>query len=387
MIFVVAGLVCLCLCDAIVDLSELQFDQNRRLRNNVLLHSDNDSCKLKVESAWKLGNGYTETRQVEGMSAELAHVFAGEEVPCVAVCLQRGTEESLLPYPMPQYMYASDTGLNKVIELCKSAEIGVISYDDRPTLSLYWMNKKTGEAVELDRLQKGERQMKWHSSFLGHEFEVRDTRDNSLVKNFTVEFDGVIVVGNPGPGTLQNPVPDHNIQNAMKNEWARCNRVKRTFTELGFARGRLPKDIWGSISAYNYNNKDNAAREEWDTKGFFVNWWEVTPFLLGMPWQLKRYWQSRLKDMVEAWIGGIPLENTDIYGIRRYEDGARLLTHVDREQTHAASMIVNVDQVEMREDWMVEIYDFAGRLHEVPMQPGDIVFYEVNEKYLQCVSL
>ena len=26
----------------------------------------------------------------------------------------------------------------------------------------------------------------------------------------------------------------------------------------------------------------------------------------------------------------------------RYEDGARLLTHVDRESTHAVSMIVNV---------------------------------------------
>jgi hypothetical protein len=88
--------------------------------------------------------------------------------------------------------------------------------------------------------------------------------------------------------------------------------------------------------------------------------------------------------MVAKWIGGnIPLENTDIYGIRRYEDGARLLTHVDRESTHAVSMIVNVDQVMMREPWMVEIYDFAGRLHEVEMSPGDIVYYEV----CSCVFL
>jgi hypothetical protein len=126
--------------------------------------------------------------------------------------------------------------------------------------------------------------------------------------------------------------------------------------------------------------------EEWSTgnKGYFVNWWEVTPYMIGIPWNLKRYWQSRLKDMVAKWIGGnIPLENTDIYGIRRYEDGARLLTHVDRESTHAVSMIVNVDQVMMREPWMVEIYDFAGRLHEVEMSPGDIVYYEV----CSCVFL
>jgi hypothetical protein len=44
---------------------------------------------------------------------------------------------------------------------------------------------------------------------------------------------------------------------------------------------------------------------------------------------------------------------------------------------------VNVDQVMMREPWMVEIYDFAGRLHEVEMSPGDIVYYEV----CSCVFL
>ena len=30
----------------------------------------------------------------------------------------------------------------------------------------------------------------------------------------------------------------------------------------------------------------------------------------------------------------------------------------------------------MLEPWTVEIYDFAGRLHEIEMQPGDIVYYE-----------
>jgi hypothetical protein len=63
-------------------------------------------------------------------------------------------------------------------------------------------------------------------------------------------------------------------------------------------------------------------------------------------------------------------------GMRRYEDGARLLTHVDREATHAASIIMNIAQGGIRTPWKVEIYDFAGRLHEVEMDPGDIVYYE-----------
>jgi hypothetical protein len=82
-----------------------------------------------------------------------------------------------------------------------------------------------------------------------------------------------------------------------------------------------------------------------------------------------------LKELVEAWVG-VPLELTDIYGMRRYEDGARLLTHVDREKTHATSLIVNIAQGEIREPWKIEIYDFADRLHEVEMDPGDIVYYE-----------
>jgi hypothetical protein len=38
---------------------------------------------------------------------------------------------------------------------------------------------------------------------------------------------------------------------------------------------------------------------------------------------------------------------------------------------------MKVDQVAMREPWRIEIYDFGGRLHEVDMEPGDIVYYEV----------
>lgn len=85
---------------------------------------------------------------------------------------------------------------------------------------------------------------------------------------------------------------------------------------------------------------------------------------------------------MEAWVG-VELEMTDIYGMRRYEDGARLLTHVDRVNTHAASLIINVAQEAIREPWMVEIYDFAGRSAAVY-----ILWYEVgcNVSYLVRLS-
>lgn len=65
-----------------------------------------------------------------------------------------------------------------------------------------------------------------------------------------------------------------------------------------------------------------------------------------------------------------------MYGLRRYEEGARLLTHVDRISTHAVSLIVNVAQSNLTEPWPVEVFDHADRLHEVIMAPGDVVYYE-----------
>ena len=90
---------------------------------------------------------------------------------------------------------------------------------------------------------------------------------------------------------------------------------------------------------------------------------------------MKETWQSRLRDLVSAWAG-VEVEQTVMYGLRQYEHGARLLTHVDREATHAVSLIVNVAQGNLTEPWPVEVFDHADRLHEVIMQPGDIVYYE-----------
>jgi hypothetical protein len=362
---------------AILDLNELQVDENKHLQKNILLYSDNPSCTTTIQKAWSKDNPYASVRDLVSMDPSLVSLFTDKNVTCFSACLGKGTAQELLAYPVPHETYTGDSSIREFIQNCRKAEVGFISYHPTP-LSLYWINLQTQESVLLDTIEKGEAHMKWHSSFLGHKFEVRDQVTNDLLKVHVLEFSGVIVIGDAGLGTLSKPVDESNIQNAMRNEWTRCNRVKRTFTELGFAKGKLPKDVWTSISTYNYNNKHNAAREEWSHKGFFVNWWEVTPYLLSMPWGLKKYWQGRLMTLVQNWIGGIPLELTDIYGIRRYEDGARLLTHVDREATHATSLIINVDQVDMREDWMVEIYDFAGRLHEISMEPGDIVYYEVS---------
>ena len=81
----------------------------------------------------------------------------------------------------------------------------------------------------------------------------------------------------------------------------RSQRITRTFTELGFNVGKVPEDLWASMISYYNNNADMYHREEWENKGVHVNWWEVDAHMIGMPWRLKGYWQSRLMKMVEAW--------------------------------------------------------------------------------------
>ena len=78
----------------------------------------------------------------------------------------------------------------------------------------------------------------------------------------------------------------------------------------------------------------------------------VNQDLVVPPFNLKARWQELFKPVVEEWTN-TTLEKTDIYGIRTYYDGAWLSNHVDRESTHAASAIINVEQVDIREPWEV----------------------------------
>jgi hypothetical protein len=56
---------------------------------------------------------------------------------------------------------------------------------------------------------------------------------------------------------------------------------------VGFNRGRLPADLYGSISGYHYNNRDNRVPEEWNDGGVIVNWWEAEVWMIHIPAELK----------------------------------------------------------------------------------------------------
>jgi hypothetical protein len=75
----------------------------------------------------------------------------------------------------------------------------------------------------------------------------------------------------------------------MDGEWMKHLNVRRTFSALGFAKGRLPNDIFGSMRSFYYNNRDPPHRvlEEWGSKGLYVNYWETDCNFIQIPWDLK----------------------------------------------------------------------------------------------------
>jgi hypothetical protein len=103
---------------------------------------------------------------------------------------------------------------------------------------------------------------------------------------YTAEYNGVHVIGQYKSGILRKDAKEA-IKNTFIGEWERSRKVERTFTDVGFAHGQLPLDLYASMAAYYYNNRNHVSLEEWDAKGVFVNWWEADCYMIGMPWGLK----------------------------------------------------------------------------------------------------
>lgn len=232
-------------------------------------------------------------------------------------------------------------------------------------MHVYWVDAITNKKILGLTLDPGEDRFTY--TYIGHQFEVytdlphENKLDNEMIAQFTIENSGVINFGIKPHGHLSKEDVDCKMKEAMDDEWQRQLRVTRTFSPLGFEKGRLPDDVFASLASYYYNNRNppNIALEDWDLgQGIFVNFWETDVEFVYIPPGLADMWQSRLKDLVEKWVG-MELETTDMYGMRVYTSGARLATHVDRVTTHAASLIVNIAQENVVKPWTVEVSCFG----------------------------
>ena len=83
---------------------------------------------------------------------------------------------------------------------------------------------------------------------------------------YTIKTHSYFVIGKRASRHFERDVTA-DVEDTFEGEWARSRKVTRTFTELGFSIGKLPLDLWGSMSTYYYNNRENKIVEEWDHKG------------------------------------------------------------------------------------------------------------------------
>ena len=356
--------------------SDLPLDETGRLASHLLLLPK--ACESVLAGLHP--SGVRQHILVENESPLALAYWPMRPVCESVVCLEKGTRAELVPHhftmrPLGMPLHNIDTW---VTNTCDKVEIAFASNVEED-LDLFWV-RPGGDAGDQERLngqvRYGEKKIFWIWSFLGHTFRVR-SKGGELVAEFEVQHSGVHVVGEKDSKVGSRDVGEEEVRRVLNREWKRAQKVTKIFTEKGFGKGRLPPATWGSIDAYYYNNRGSFVREAWDVAGgIFVNWWESEVDILIPPWTLKKRWQRELMPMVQRFFNSGDLEPTDIYGLRRYTNGSRLLMHVDREATHALSLIINVDQINMLEDWHVEINSHNEDLHEIAMQPGDVVYYE-----------
>lgn len=268
-------------------LNTLALDENNRLTDHWLLYSNNDQCARRIQGAWSRRADYT-GRMVAPFDGEAFSQFFSDssaDDTCYAVCLERGSLQGHLPYLFPHYQYKGERDLSSWIDDCQRVELGFISYAPHDA-TIYWRSFD-GEMINVGDLRRGERNTIWQNTFIGHTFEVIDKVTRASLGVFTAEHTGFFVIGENKSGINRALNFTEEIKDTFVHEWKRANDVKRTFTELGFKRSRLPADIFTSMSAYYYNNRGQKFVEEWNSKGVFVNWWEVDAFMIPIPWELK----------------------------------------------------------------------------------------------------
>lgn len=137
---------------------------------------------------------------------------------------------------------------------------------------MYWVDINTGNKVHNADLKPGERNTNFITTFVGHTFEVYDSHPdkedplhNQLLHKFTVQNNGIIGFNNHRQPTLPKEHVAQEVKRTLTSEWERHSKVKRTFSPLGFDKGRLPDDLYASLGSYYYNNRNapHVVHEEW----------------------------------------------------------------------------------------------------------------------------
>jgi hypothetical protein len=272
------------------ELSEFDVDSSERLRYQYFSFTGGEECSDLIKG---LSFNMRQPVYVSGNASLLLFQHTSPHAACQYLCMERGTHIDHVTYPLQKQYFYTESSVDAIDNLadwydrnCESQEIGFILYGARDA-TLYWIDQRN-RRVDVGRLGRGERNTVWKQTYLGHQFQVVEDITNKVLGAYTVEYSGIYVLGNPDPTPqIDSKEIEPSIEESLFHEWDRSHQVKRSFTEFGFSKAKLPLDLFGSMSAYHYNNRNHMFLEEWETNDIFVNWWESKCFMILMPWELK----------------------------------------------------------------------------------------------------
>jgi prolyl 4-hydroxylase len=157
-------------------------------------------------------------------------------------------------------------------------------------------------------------------------------------------------------------------------------------TPLGFKVIKCPENTWRLIKEAYELLKDKKVEEHFPGKDGIIKGEGNTSDLLSLdhlPTIRSIIHEQLLQTHID--FGGVDIEPTFIYGIRSYNKGAILGSHVDRIATHHISSIIIVDKdlecgcsvtKGVENDWALDIQDHEGNWHKIYAEIGDIILYE-----------
>ena len=155
----------------ITSLKDLTLDENNHLSGHWILYPKG-RCEDTIQSNWNSLN--PELRTLSSIkNDELSSLFFPNFLNnnnCYAVCVERGTPESLLTKPLPEKVYSGDANDSADLsswmsQECLRIEMGWVSYHPNP-VDMFWQ-RESGELVNVGKLDYGERHTVWQQTTLG----------------------------------------------------------------------------------------------------------------------------------------------------------------------------------------------------------------------------
>ena len=222
--------------------ADIPVNEDQRLTTNYLLYDGSNSCASKIAA---LDIDY---REKIPMTKNLARQFFGASPGnCATVCLEKGTHVDFLMNPLPIHVdNKGDDFQAHIRDNCQKVEAGILNYNKSP-VDVLWIDFD-GNRQKLQTVKYGEKNTAWQTTFLGHQFEIADSVTGETLLAFTVTENAFYHIGEL-PSAIQERGRGGAGEEHLQHGVATCARGHPHFTELGFDKGRLPDDLWASISA------------------------------------------------------------------------------------------------------------------------------------------